>query len=349
MSTQKHFYLGANTPYGFFSYYDNIISQNEAKKIYCIKGGPGTGKSSFMKKVAERMVKEGLSVEFMHCSSDDNSLDGILIKEKNVALLDGTSPHIVDPKNPGAVDTIINLGEFWDEAKIAKHKDDIISTNKKIGDNFARAYRYLKGAKAFYDDIEVINQKSYDEYEVNVYAKKIFDEYFSAIPLCPLKGSERRLFATALSPSGFTGRLDTIFNGCDVKILKGYTADLLNTIASFAIQRGIDVEKYYCVMEPKTKCEHLVIKKLNLAFCTSNDFHSFEDGEVYEFSRKLYCENERLYDIKMYTELLNHALDTIKYSKVLHDELEKYYIPNMNFKKIQNLCDKTIKQILEMA
>jgi len=349
MTMQKHFYLGANTPYGFFSYYDNIISQYEARKIYCIKGGPGTGKSSFMKKCAEKMIKEGYDVEFMHCSSDDDSLDGILIKGKNIALLDGTSPHITDPKNPGAVDTIINLGDFWDEEKIYKNKDNIISTNKKIGENFKRAYKYLKAAKAFYDDLEVIYQKSYDEYEREVFVKEIYDTYFANMPVCPIKGSERKLFATAITPSGFSQRLNTIFEGLNVKILKGYTGNILEKISDFAISRGFDVEKYYCIMEPYSKCEHLIIEELNLAFCTSNEFHGYDNGEVIEFNKKPYLENERLYDIKMYTEILNKTADTIKNSKKMHDELEKYYIPNMNFKKINALCDKTIKQILEMA
>ncbi len=348
MAQQKHFYLGANTPYGFFSYYDNIISQQEARKIYCIKGGPGTGKSSFMKKVAQKMLDEGFDVEFIHCSSDDSSLDGILIKGKNIALLDGTSPHIVDPKNPAAVDEIINLGDFWDESKILKNKDEIIALNRKIKENYDRAYRYLASAKAFYDDIEVINEKSYDEYQRNTYVKKIFDDYFSDILLCPLKGSERRLFASAISPSGFNARLDTIFNGYDVKILKGYTGNILDKISDFATERGIDVEKYYCIMSPDKKCEHLLIKKLNLAFCTSNSFHSYDNGQIYEFSKKSYCDEERLYDEKMYEMLLQKASDTIKKSKAMHDELEKYYSPHMNFRKIQNMLDKTIKQILEM-
>lgn len=349
MTMQKHFYLGANTPYGFFSYYDNIISQYEARKIYCIKGGPGTGKSSFMKKCAQSMLDEGFNVEFIHCSSDDNSLDGILIKEKNVALLDGTSPHITDPKTPGAVDTIINLGQFWNEEKISKNKDSIISINKKISENYKRAYRYLKAAKAIYDDIEEINLKSYDEYERNVFVKEIYDTYFAPLPISPIKGSERKLFASAITPSGFSSRLNTLFDGYNVKILKGYTYDILERISYFAKERGYDLEKYYCVMEPYKKCEHLVIDELNLAFVTYNEFHSYEDGEVIEFNKKICYEDELVYDNKMYKYLLTKASETIKNSKTMHDELEKYYIPNMNFKKINALCDKTIKQILEMA
>jgi hypothetical protein len=37
-----------------------------------------------------------------HCSSGNYSPDGVAIKEAKVALLNRTTPHAVDPKNPGA-------------------------------------------------------------------------------------------------------------------------------------------------------------------------------------------------------------------------------------------------------
>ena len=49
-------------------------------------------------------------------------LDGILIKEINVAMLDGTSPHVVDPLTPGAVDEILNLGDALDKDILVKNK-----------------------------------------------------------------------------------------------------------------------------------------------------------------------------------------------------------------------------------
>ena len=47
---------GNNTPEGFFSYYEYILSQREADKIICIKGGPGTGKSTFFKKNSREVL-----------------------------------------------------------------------------------------------------------------------------------------------------------------------------------------------------------------------------------------------------------------------------------------------------
>ena len=48
-----------------------------------------------MKKIGEQFLHMGYNLEFMHCSSDSESLDGIVIPAKKVALLDGTAPHVV--------------------------------------------------------------------------------------------------------------------------------------------------------------------------------------------------------------------------------------------------------------
>ena len=63
MSETRHYFPGNNTPEGFFSYYRYILTQREANKIICIKGGPGTGKSTFMKAVGSRLEKKGLNID----------------------------------------------------------------------------------------------------------------------------------------------------------------------------------------------------------------------------------------------------------------------------------------------
>ena len=100
----REYFLGGNTSKGFFSYYDYLANGEEFNKIYIIKGGPGTGKSTTMKEVGNWGEKKGFDVDYIHCSSDPNSLDGVIIKDIGVAMVDGTSPHIVDPKNAGVVE-----------------------------------------------------------------------------------------------------------------------------------------------------------------------------------------------------------------------------------------------------
>ena len=48
------FFAAANTGRGFVSYFDEIFFCDDIKQRYVIKGGPGTGKSSIMRRVAKR-------------------------------------------------------------------------------------------------------------------------------------------------------------------------------------------------------------------------------------------------------------------------------------------------------
>ena len=127
----RHMFPGGNTPLGFFSYYKYIIDIEKANRIFILNGGPGTGKSTIMKKVGLDLARQGYDVEFMHCSSDNNSLDGIVVPKLSVAIIDGL-PSCGRSTYPGAVDEIINLGELWDEDGIIKAKKKYLKPAKKL-------------------------------------------------------------------------------------------------------------------------------------------------------------------------------------------------------------------------
>ena len=80
------FYLGANSPTGFYSLYDQLLEPEQAETIYILKGGPGCGKSSLMRRVAQ-------AVEYIACSGDPDSLDAVVFPALNTAIVDGTAPH----------------------------------------------------------------------------------------------------------------------------------------------------------------------------------------------------------------------------------------------------------------
>lgn len=87
------YFLGANSPQGFYSLYDQLIDPAQARAIYILKGGPGCGKSSLMRRVAQRAEEMGEHVEYIHCSGDPDSLDAILLPARKTAIADGTAPH----------------------------------------------------------------------------------------------------------------------------------------------------------------------------------------------------------------------------------------------------------------
>lgn len=355
----KHLFPGGNTSLGFFSYYSNIITQEEADRLIIIKGGPGVGKSTFMKKVGEEVLNKGYDVEFLHCSSDNNSLDGIKIPALNIAFIDGTAPHMVDPKNPGAVDYIINFGEFWDEKGIRVHKDEILKTNKEIGAIFARAYKYLKAAYSVYQDSMVINNAALNKGELNMCTSELIGEIFGSLELVSEEGRERSLFASAMTPKGLYNYLDNIITTDIVYELKGGIGTceekILEKVKIAAIERGFFVEAYYCALNPY-KLEHLIIPELNIAITTTNKYHnsSVEKHKSIDLnqyvSQKIISEHNEdlIQNTQEFDNLLSIALKTISRAKALHDRLETYYIPNIDFKAIDECYTRTVEKILNI-
>ena len=65
----RHFFAGGNTGEGFSSFYDQIMGP-DANRLYLLKGGPGTGKSTFMREIGHVMLEHGFELEYFHCSSD---------------------------------------------------------------------------------------------------------------------------------------------------------------------------------------------------------------------------------------------------------------------------------------
>lgn len=99
---QVRFFLGANSPAGFYSLYDQLIDPAEAAGVYILKGGPGCGKSTLMRLVAAQAEERGLKVEYIPCSGDPDSLDAVIFPERKAAIVDGTAPHgwRTKPQNP---------------------------------------------------------------------------------------------------------------------------------------------------------------------------------------------------------------------------------------------------------
>ena len=87
------FFLGANSGEGFQSLYPQILDLHETHDFLILKGGPGAGKSTFMKRIAQAAEQANSPVEYIYCSGDPDSLDAVLLPECHTAVADGTSPH----------------------------------------------------------------------------------------------------------------------------------------------------------------------------------------------------------------------------------------------------------------
>ncbi len=356
----KKVFPGSNSAYGFYSFYDQII-EDDAARIFVIKGGPGVGKSTLMTNIGREVMKRGFDVEHHCCSSDNGSLDGIVIPELNIALIDGNAPHVVDPKNPGAVDEIIHLGEFCNVEEMAPYREEILRANRENSRLYRRAYRYLAAAKLFLDEVEDYYRENncLDHIGLDQKALELINEIFeNNTNDYRRKKRERHLFATAITPDGPVSHLETIIAAISrLYIISGDDGtgknELIARIKDAAVMRGYLVEVYHCALDPK-KIDHVIIPELKTAVLNSVPPHLLEPYgsdrliETGSFVQDLGSDlkQERVIARSYYQQSFDTAIGYLLRARDMHKELEAYYIPHMRFNEINDLSRSVLQKIL---
>lgn len=372
MSVERHYFPGNNTPQGFFSYYRYILGQREASRIICIKGGPGTGKSTFIRKIGETFAQMGEDVDFLHCSADENSLDGIVLQGRKAAIVDGTSPHMTDPLNPGAVDKIMNLGEFWNEEGLSVNKEEIIALNEETSRWYRIAYHYLNAAKCVYQSMEEIYRNAAVSSEIYKVVANIVAEEYGGREISFRPGRVKKFFGSAITASGTVHYLGSLLRNMEkvymINAPIGYVNScFMDVLAEGAIYRGLDLECYYCAMDPEEKIEHILVPELKLAFVTVNEYHDMEPWEIVredgggqeivlidinDFMNPAVMNREEDLLKELHTEydiLLGKTVQCLSKAKAHHMQVEEMYIPNMNFTRISKLAEEVIEELKTKA
>lgn len=159
---KQTFFLGANTGSGFYSLYEQFPPKGAF--LHIIKGGPGTGKSGFMRRISQEAQAKGYDVQEVLCSGDPDSLDGLYIPALEQAWVDGTAPHVSEPRHFGADSDYINLGAYCRLPLSQEDRDRIIALTGEYRELYRQAYGMLSQAKALHDQLEAV-YKPYMDFE----------------------------------------------------------------------------------------------------------------------------------------------------------------------------------------
>ncbi len=349
----RKMFAGAITPQGFHSFYDYILKQN-AQKRFILKGGPGTGKSTLLQKLGQKAWEKGWKCEYYYCSSDPDSLDGVAFLDRQMVVLDGTSPHNQEAEFPGAVDEIINLGEYWDTQKLEQQAKTIrnISREKKLLFQKAIAYLNIVGSfydqeRAFYRDSNLLNLT-----ELNLLAKRLEKEYF-------LQTSNhaylRKLFSEVLTWRGFVNHLPDLMDGLKQRIiLSGERGTgksfLLSRLLEAALRQGAEVEVCYSIWAPEQP-EHLIIPEWSLGFVTSTSEHFYTPKpgdqilDLNDFLLAAPVQLHRKSERELARKTLALAIDCLGQARSKHLLLEDIYSQAMNFSQLEQKTEAIWKKL----
>ena len=352
----KKFFLGANTPLGFVSYFDQIGEYKEGWNRFLIKGGPGTGKSSLMKSIAIKFKELTDDIELIYCSSDPDSLDGVIFNNKKISIVDATPPHVLEPVFPGAFENTISICDCWDNIVLNKNREEVINLFNENLFYHKQAVNILLSAYGIIKNNYDIIDRYIDEDNIEDYIKEIIDENFKFLKEGN-KWKEQKRFLSAVSAGEFVFYQDTIKKICDkIYIIDdpyGAVANkILNKIRNKLLNSEIDIITCYCSIFGGKKIDHILIPSLKIAFITSNNYHNFTGNclKVTDHNNFLKYIPQNLEDQIKFNEdeskkIINQVKVCLKKAKEIHDKLERCYIEAINFKLVDEKRDNTINMI----
>ena len=343
MAQITNFFVGANSGDGFQNLFDELVDLEDTYDFMVLKGGPGVGKNTFMRVIRQTMEQAGAAVEYLWCSGDPDSLDGVVLPELRCAIADGTSPHVLEPKYPAAVDRYVDLGRFYDLTAAKAAAEEVKAHTHDYQAAYVRAYRSLKAARQVELDAMTAVAQTFDAGRAERRVEGIIARELRGRR--GRRGKTTRRFLGSITHKGYLWRFDSV----DVLCPKVYEfADSwelagppLARLHDTAVKRGWDTIACPSPEDPD-RLEHLLVPGLGLAFVTSRPGMDYGKKPFRRIRLDAMAAPEgkaRLrFRARMAALLREEGVAALKEAKASHDALEAIYNPYVDFDGVRALA-----------
>lgn len=347
----QEYFLGGTSPEGFRSKFIGQIDR-PGFYTYILKGGPGTGKSTLMKKAAKRFENHELSL--YRCSSDINSLDAVVVEDEGVIIVDGTAPHVFEASYPGVSQEIIDLGHFWNGNELKAHSETIRYCFDENARYHKRVRSFIEALSALNTDIFCHARDCLDTLKLDAYADRLFKKLVKSTSRGRTGKIQFRQLSAFTTENYMTLPMRKEY--CSYFLRDDFFAGsdrLLRILADKFTQSGYDVIVSECNMFRHTAFEHIIVPELDLFFTSGSFFNGQKpDSEsIINFLR--FYDRERFdikkqrmnFNKKAVLELADEAASSLNTALKIHDELERYYINAIDFGKLGEMTENLLDRI----
>lgn len=313
------FFLAANSGQGFYALYDGF--PGEPYFLHIIKGGPGTGKSGFMKRIREDAQARGMDTVSIRCSGDPDSLDGLLVPALGQAWMDGTAPHVREPRTFGIDADYVNLGRFCCLPISERDRERALALNRAYKSRYDTVYQHLAAAAAL--------EKAEELHDAAITQEEVQRVHTILAALPDREGStckKERRFLSAISCQGMLHLNKTVNLLCkSIYHLRGH-AVLEQAVALAEKKVG------HMILCPRPlrpdQLEALLLPEQGIAFLRAPAAVRVPQGEHLQSERALAAGIEELCE-----------------AKTLHDKLEAVYRPYMDFEALTAYTEACIEKL----
>lgn len=357
ITVRRDYFGAANTSNGFYNLFGEIFSPESLEKIYILKGGPGCGKSTAIRRISEKGTSLGYNVENIFCSSSPMSFDGVIIPELSVAVLDGTAPHTVDPVYPAVCETILNLGEAWDTVRAKEIDTEIRELTGKKKAAYKKAYAYLSSCSS----ANSVIRGCMSQYALENKLLRSVQRLCSKQKIKQGEGSLRRVFTDCNSALGRL-HLSTFENLSKnryfIKDFGNISCLYFNALTKELTQRGTDITVALDPLEPDY-ITGIYIPSIETSFTVYDDEYALKlDRQQLPYkviNTARFCDNDKFKKQKTYYKyaekskkiLFAGALRELENAGRLHDEIEKLYYGITDYDVVEKISSKLEKEIFK--
>ena len=347
------YFLGANTPRGFVSLYDGLLGLPGLRRLRILKGGPGCGKSTLMKTLAARAEAAGLRAERILCSSDPDSLDGLLLPELGLGFADGTAPHVLEPPLCGCGADYLELGRFYDAAALAPAAAALRAAKEENRRCYGPAYACLRAAAALRGALRGRALEALGELPVEALVRQLLPR---PLPPSPQAGGLRRVFLRGVTPQGLLNLPTGAAGLWAIEDAFGLGGPVVEALAARWQAAGYDVVLAMDPLQPGAPAG-LLVPAAGAACCRCEAAFPLPETAALRLdcgelaARALGpAELARLESLRKKSDrLLAEAVRWLARAKQAHDELEALYRPAVDFAGLDALTRELIGRELPPA
>ncbi len=340
----KDIFAGINTYRGYVPLLGESLK--DAEEVYIIKGTPGSGKSTLMKRLYRQAKEKGENCLAIRCSSDPNSLDGVYFEDRKTAVADGTSPHVLDAEKPVLRDHIVDIIQYCDREALKARSSELESLLKSKKECFSKAYSslYALGVieKAMSDTAEECFDTEKIRHAAICFAKK----------RTYAKGGIVKLPMRCVCGSGFVSSLPegvsenvTIFDRYGTSsVYMRYFCDFLEEKNAHCVvlPSPVDDKTPDAVFFPE---EGLLVSTDR--YCANESENS---SDMLRFADRDALKNVKgklgLYE-KLRSELVSDIIKEMRKASEYHSEAERLYSAAFDFAKLDEVYEKLASDIFK--
>lgn len=344
--TVIHYYVSGNTAEG----YKNKLASNvdTIKRMVYLNHPSKLMKTWLFKQIIEQ-YGTSTDVEILCSSLSTEYIEGVIIRERSMAIVDGT---LDTGENPEA--TRIDLMKRGNTDH--KDLDGLRAIKPRINELLENAYNQFETGLTIHDDLEAIYIQEMNFEQADQIIEQFISQHVNSIPEKQSASHiYHRMFGTNTAEGAVNVASEIMYHIPKRFILKGRAGTgksvFMKKVAKACEQKGLDIELYHCSFDPSSI--DMVAVRDHFCIMDGTDPHEINPERVSDVVIDLYEETvtpgtdekyaEKIQSVTAtYKSYMKEGLDFIKQAGHIRSNREGQYIQMIPKETRQDILTKVL-------